>query len=132
MVVNIAFWVFMLAMDLLIPGLMVGFGKEFQKNPPAEINPGYGYRTARSMRSQAAWDFSQRRMGEVWHKWGRRLLLPSVVPLLFVLGRDAETVGYLGLALCGVQLVVMLGSIPVVERELKQNFDKNGKKIETD
>ena len=48
MIVNIAFWIFVLAMDLLVPGVMIGFGKEFQKNPPTEINPGYGYRTAMS------------------------------------------------------------------------------------
>ena len=36
MIVNIAFWIFVLAMDLLIPSVMIGFGKEFQKNPPAE------------------------------------------------------------------------------------------------
>ena len=48
MIVNIAFWIFVLAMDLLVPGVMIGFGKEFQKNPPNEFNPGYGYRSAMS------------------------------------------------------------------------------------
>lgn len=133
MAVKIAFWLFVLAFDLMLPLLMLGLGKEFQKNPPTEINPGYGYRTTRSMRSQAAWDFSQRRMGEVWHKWGRVLLLPSLFPMLFVVGWDVEIVGYFGLFLCGVQLTVMLGSIFAVERELKKHFDQNGiRKTETD
>ena len=30
------------------------------------------------------------------------------------------------MAICGAQLVVMLGSILVVERALKKNFDKDG------
>ena len=34
MIVNIAFWIFVLAMDLLIPGVMIGFVKAFMKNPP--------------------------------------------------------------------------------------------------
>ena len=63
MIVNIAFWIFVLAMDLLIPGVMIGFGKEFQKNPPTEINPGFGYRTAMSSKNQDTWDFAQKRMG---------------------------------------------------------------------
>ena len=42
------------------------------------------------------------------------------------------TVGAVGLAVSGVQLVVMLGSILVVERALKKTFDKNGKKIKKD
>ena len=118
----------MLAMDLLIPGLMIGFGKEFQKNPPTEINPGYGYRTAMSSKNQDTWDFAQRYMGKVWYQAGRWLLIPSAVPLLFVLGRDVGTIGKVGMIACGVQLVVMLGSGLVVERALKKNFDKNGKR----
>ena len=133
MIVNIAFWVFMLAMDLLIPGVMIGFGKEFQKNPPAEINPGYGYRTAMSSKNQDTWDFAQRHMGKVWYQAGRVLLIPSALPLLFVLGRDVGLVGTVGMVICGVQLAVMLGSIGATERALKKNFDKSGKrKTETD
>ena len=128
MIVNIAFWIFVLAMDLLVPGVMIGFGKEFQKNPPTEINPGYGYRTAMSSKNQDTWDFAQKRMGEVWHKWGKALLVPSFVPLLFVLGRDVGTVGAGGMVICGVQLIVMLSSIGVTEHALRKNFDKDGKR----
>mgnify|MGYP001152533585 FL=1 len=130
--VEILFGIFVLAMDLLIPGVMIGFGKEFQKNPPAEINPGYGYRTAMSSKNQDTWDFAQRCMGKVWYQAGRWLLLPSLLPLLLVLRQDVGTVGAVGLAVSGVQLVVMLGSILVVERALKKTFDKNGKKIKKD
>ena len=128
MIVNIAFWIFVLAMDLLIPGVMIGFGKEFQKNPPTEINPGYGDRTAMSSKNHDTWDFAQKRMGEVWHKWGKALLVPSFVPLLFVLGRDVGTVGAVGMVICGVQLIVMLSSIGVTEHALRKNFDKDGKR----
>lgn len=89
-------------------------------------------RTARSTKSQAAWDFAQTHMGRVWHRAGRWLLI-SVVPMLFVPGRDVGTVGNVGLVICGVQLAVMLGSIGVTERALKKNFDQNGRrKTETD
>ena len=126
--VNFLFWLFMLAMDLLIPGVMIGFGKEFQKNPPTEINPGYGYRTSMSMKNKLTWDFAQNYMGRVWYKWGRMLLVPSLVPLLLVLGRNVSTVGMVGLVVSGVQLAVMLGSILAVERALKEKFDKTGKR----
>ena len=128
MIVNIAFWIFVLAMDLLIPGVMIGFGKAFMKNPPREINPGFGYRTPRSSKNQNTWDFAQREMGSVWYKWGRILLIPSVLPLLLVLGRDVATVGVVGAAVCLWQLIPMLGSMAVVEWALKKNFDKHGKR----
>ena len=129
MIANIAFWIFVLAFDLLLPGVMIGFGKEFMKNPPRESNPGYGYRTTMSSKNQETWDFAQRYMGEVWYKAGKVLLIPSILPLLLVLGRDVGTVGLVGMIACGVQLVVMLGSIAVVERALRKTFDKNGNKL---
>ena len=128
MIVNIAFWIFVLAFDLLIPLLMLGFGKSFMRNPPAEINPGFGYRTTMSSKNQDTWEFAQRYMGKVWYQAGRGLLIPSALPLLLMLGRDVGTVGVVGLVVSGVQLVVMLGSILVTERALKKNFDKNGKR----
>ena len=131
--VNILFWLFVLAFDLLLPVVMIFFGREFMKNPPKEINPGYGYRTAMSSKNQDTWDFAQRKMGEVWHKWGKILLIPSALPLLLVLGRDLATVGTVGAAICLWQLIPMLGSAAVVEWALKKNFDKHGKrKTETD
>ena len=56
------------------------------------------------------------------------LLVPSFVPLLFVLGRDVGTVGAVGMVICGVQLIVMLSSIGVTEHALRKNFDKDGKR----
>ena len=133
MIVNILFWIFMLVFILMIPLLMLGFGKSFMKNPPTEINPGYGYRTAMSSKNQDTWDFAQRKMGEVWYKWGKILLIPSALPLLLVLGRDLATVGTVGAAICLWQLIPMLGSAAVVEWALKKSFDKHEKrKTETD
>ena len=133
MIVNIAFWFFVLVFDLLVPVVMIFFGKEFKKNPPVEINPGYGYRTAMSSKNQDTWDFAQKYMGEGWYKAGKVLLIPSAVPLFCVLGRDIGLVGTVGMVICGVQLVVMLGSIGATECALKKNFDRNGKrKTETD
>ena len=48
--------------------------------------------------------------------------------MFFVLGRDVETVGIVGLMISGVQLAVMLGSIGVTEGALKRTFDKNGRR----
>lgn len=52
------FWVFTLAVSLLIPGSMIFFGRSFMKNPPGEINGGYGCRTSRSMRNRETWNYA--------------------------------------------------------------------------
>ena len=50
-----AFWLFMLIMNLLIPFTMIGFGFYFQKHPPKEINELFGYRTSLSMKNEDTW-----------------------------------------------------------------------------
>ena len=122
----IVFWLFMLCADLLVPAVMIGFGRMFLKNPPQNINASFGYRTAMSMKNRDTWDFAHQYCGRLWYRWGLVLLLPSVVPLLFVLGRDIGVIGNTGLVVAGMQLVVMLGTILPVERALKRTFDQNG------
>lgn len=49
---TMGFWIFCLAMNLLLPVIMLVFGRLFQTRPPKTINGLFGYRTARSMKSQ--------------------------------------------------------------------------------
>ena len=64
-------------------GVWVGF----QKHPPRRVNGLYGYRTARSMKSQELWDFAQRLCGKLWWRLGWGLLLLSAAVMLLLLGR---------------------------------------------
>lgn len=120
------FWFFMLAMDLLIPVAMTGCGRMLLKRPPKSINAAFGYRTTRSMKTQDTWDFAQAYCGKLWFRWGLALLPLSVVPLLFVLGRDIAVIGNTALVTAAVEMVPFLGSIIPVEAALKRNFDQNG------
>ena len=121
-----AFWIFMLVICLIIPLSMLGFGRLFMIRPPKSINAAFGYRTAMSMKNRDTWDFAHRLIGRLWFRCGLVLLPLSVVPLLFVIGRDAEAVGRLGTIVAAVQLILMMGSIFPVEAALRRNFDKNG------
>lgn len=124
------FWLFMLCADLLIPAVMIGFGRMFLKNPPKNINDSFGYRTKRSMKNQDTWNLAHQYCGRLWYRCGLILLLPSVAPLLFVLGRDIGVIGSAGLIVTGVQLAVMLGTVFPVERALKRTFDERGRRRE--
>ena len=123
----IAFWLFMLCADLLVPAVMIGFGRMFLKNPPRNINASFGYRTAMSMKNQDTWDFAHQYCGRLWYRCGLVMLPLSVVPLLFVLSRDIGVIGNRGLIVAGVQLAVMLGTVFPVERALKRTFDERGR-----
>ena len=122
------FWLFTLAADLLIPGSMLLLGRSFAKKPPGEINGGYGYRTARSMRNRQTWEFAHAYSGRFWVRAGRPTLAVSLVWMALLFGRDIGTVGKLGTILSGVQLIPFLAVIPATERALRREFDNFGRK----
>lgn len=124
------FWIFMLVMDLLIPCVMIGFGSYFKNHPPKNINYIVGYRTARSMKSKETWDFAHRHSGRTWVNCGLVLLPVSAAVMLLALGKDEDTVGIFGAAVCIGQVVALILSIIPTEIALKKNFDENGQRIQ--
>lgn len=127
---DLATWIILLVSGFLCPLLMLGFGLISLMHPPKNINSWYGYRTARSMKSQAAWDFAHRYCGRLWTRLGVVLLAVSVAVLVPVglLGEDTVRC-VAAVILLGIQVVVLLGSIVPVEQALKKNFDEDGNPI---
>ncbi len=122
------FWIFMLIMDLLIPVTMIGFGRYFMKNAPKEINAVFGYRTSMSMKNKDTWEFAHKYCGKVWCASGMVILPITVIFMFLVIGKNEGCVGSIGGIICGVQLILLIGSIFPTEIALKKNFDKNGKR----
>lgn len=120
------FWIFMLIMDLFTPLVMLGFGKMFLNQSPKEINFVFGYRTSLSMKNKDTWQFAHSYCGKLWLRIGLILLPVSIIPLLFVIHADTNTVAVVGGIVCAVQVVVLLGSIIPVEKALKRTFDQDG------
>ncbi len=112
---DIFFWI----VDLLIPFTMIVLGLVFKKRPPKKINWVYGYRTTRSMKSQAAWDYAHKRIGGLWIKIGiALLLLITCSKLLEPIAKE-----YLSLIHAGLGIFALIIGIPIVEKELKDKFD---------
>lgn len=122
----LGFWIFMLAMDLLIPITMLGFGWRFMKKPPEKINELYGYRTAMSMKNKDTWAFAHVHCGRLWLVMGIVLLPVSLLPLVLGFGLPVDRVGLIGLAVCCVQLVFLILPVVFTEIALKRTFDRNG------
>ena len=124
------FWIFMLLMNVLLPLCMIGFGKLFLISSPGEINEYWGDRTARSKKNQETWEFAQRYFGQVWWRAGWIMLPLSVLLMLPTLGKSVSVVGIWGgieaLLGCGAMVLTILP----VERALKRNFTKEGKRKE--
>ena len=95
------FWVFMLIMVLLIPIIMITFGKLFSKKAPKDINYTFGYRTKRSMMNMETWMFAHAYIGKLW----------------FICG-----------LLTIVQMIIVIGTILPTENALKKSFDEYGRR----
>lgn len=120
------FWIFMLLMSLLLPFTMIGFGKYFIKTAPKEINMVFGYRTPMSMKNKETWEFAHHYCGKLWLILGWSTLVPSLIAMFFVIGKDVDVIGNFSIVLVGIQLVFLVGSIFPTEIALKNNFDKYG------
>ena len=120
------FWLFMLAMNLIIPLSMLLLGKRFMKSAPGQINMLFGYRTTRPMKNQDTWQFAHRQFGTLWFRSGLALLPLTIAAMLLLLGKNEHTVRSAGGLICMVQLPVMLYAIFPTERALKKMFDEDG------
>jgi len=123
------FWIFMVVMDLLIPLTMIGFGRYFLKSAPKEVNAIFGYRTTMSMKNRDTWEFAHRYCGKIWYYTGIIMLPLTVLSMLFVFGKNTDTIGWLGAVICFIQMIPLIGTIFPTEKALKKNFDRNGNRL---
>lgn len=87
------------------------------KYPPKKINDFYGYRTSRSKKSQAHWDFAQKESAKHLTQCGYYCLL-CCVPFMLL---DFKT-SHVWVAIIIVTLLPFL-SIYQTEKALKDKFD---------
>jgi uncharacterized membrane protein len=69
--------------------------------PPGKINSFYGYRTLRSMRSQANWDYAQTKGGREMVIAGAGMILLGGIVSFFPLSNTASTIAGLAILLMG-------------------------------
>jgi len=123
------FWFFMLLSGEMVPALMLLFGRIFCKHPPKSINSIYGYRTSMSMKNTDTWNFAHSYCGRLWWKVGLFLSAGTIIAMLPLIGKESETTGLWGSGIMMIQCAILLISIYPVERALRKNFDKTGKRI---
>lgn len=123
------FWTFLTVCNLMLPVLMIGFGKVFMKNPPKGINTIYGYRTSRSMKNQNTWNFAHLYCGKLWWKMGWIMLPLAIMGMLPAIEKNDKIVGGMGAVVVAAECIAMFMTIFWVERALAKKFDKDGKAI---
>lgn len=119
-----AFRVLMAFAVLLIPGIMIFFGRIMMDHPPKTINAAYGYRTTMSMINQDTWDYAQAACANRWRRWGRVLALITLIVLFFALRRPAfaDVLGFY----TAFETAFLLASVAATEIDLRRTFDQKG------
>ena len=84
--------------------LLVGW--MLQRFPPKRINRWSGYRTRRSMKDQAHWDFAQRFSGRASMQLGAGLVACICLPLAIPMSSTTATLVAVGLVLLGAVLLI--------------------------
>lgn len=123
------FWIWMFIVAILCPFVMIGAGLFFRKTAPKKINLFFGYRTERSMKNKDTWEFAHKYIGNLWLVLGLSLIIPSTVPMLFVIGKSEKLISVLSLSVCFLGMVALIVSIFLTENALKKAFDKDDNKI---
>ena len=122
------YWIFMLAMGLLFPAIMILFGAVFTKTAPKKINYIFGYRTDMSMKNRETWEFAHKHIGKLWFRLGLLLIPITVIPMLFVISKTENIVGTVGLIVGFINTIVLIVPIFFTEKALNKAFDKDGKR----
>lgn len=117
---------FIFACDLLIPIMMIWFGRIMWKHTPKDINYIFGYRTTRSMKNEDTWRFAHEYCGRLWWKIGLIMLIPTVLVHIPFYNSNEETLGIVAAIVMTIQIIVLIASIFPTEIALKKTFNDDG------
>lgn len=120
------FWWVLLICDLLIPVMMLGFGRIMYKRAPKDINYIFGYRTTRSMKNDDTWRFAHEYCGRLWWRIGLIMLISTAIVHIPFYNSSKDTIGIVATIVMTVQVVVLMLSIIPTEIALKKTFNDDG------
>ena len=118
----------MAMVNALLPAILIGFGKYFMRHAPRDINPFFGYRTARSMQNMDTWNFAHQYCGKVWFSGGLTALPLSLLIMLCVRGQSEDAIAAVGLCVTAAQIIFLFVSVALTEAALKKAFDAQGRR----
>lgn len=117
---------FLLVGCMFIPAILCVIGVFFLKRAPRKINRWYGYRTARSMKNYATWEFANKHCAKTLLKVGIVMLIVVSVAIFKLVECDEKTIELWATAIPLVEAVSVIFCVIPTEYALKQEFDDDG------
>jgi len=110
----------MKALLMILPHVVIAItAYYFRYNPPQEINPMMGYRTKRSMKSQEAWDFSQKYSANLLSNWATASTIGLLINYFINKPEDPTNFTITSVVL---MVILVIGVVYFTEKELKNKF----------
>ncbi len=78
------------------------------------------------MKNKNTWEYANKLCGKIWMRLGAVMIPVTFIVMLFFKNADEDVLSKLLTAMEIIQLALLLGTIPVVEKALRNTFDKNG------
>mgnify|MGYP000969602677 FL=1 len=117
-----------LFVSLMAPIFVLPFSYALYKRTPEKRNALYGFRTKRSLKSQATWIYANKFSGLLSMKISLALFPISIPISLYALHvNKIETVSIFSIY---IQLgIILIPTIAITQYNLKRKFDDNGKPL---
>ncbi len=109
--------------SLILPLGIVIYGYLYKNVASKKLNYFFGYKTERTQLSKETWEYANKRVGSIWIKLGA-LYTATVVVMLALFPSQRSKPSFLVIALA---LIVSIIPFPIVQGELKEKFDEDGK-----
>jgi len=109
--------------NLIMPLGLIIYGLMYLRKSSKRPSNWQGYRTTRAMLSQETWEYANQRAGHLWVRLGITLAIIIGILLLAFPSKAKEP----SIVLIVFTVIISLIPMRIVEKELKELFDDEGK-----
>lgn len=111
--------------SLILPLGIVLYGYLYKNVASNKLNYFFGYKTEKTQLSKETWEYANKRVGSIWMKLGLVYTAIVIIMLTFFPSQRTKP-SFIVIALA---LIVSIVPFPIVQKELEEKFDEEGKEI---
>ena len=123
-----AFRITVLIISEILPLFVLLCGLRFRRGVPYNVLTIISYRTEKSMRSRASWDYAHNLCGRIWVVLGAVTAAVAAAAVTSASFFADAAVGYTAAIVMMSELAAIIISAACVEHALGRAFDKNGRR----
>ncbi len=124
------FWILMLIVVEIIPFILYTLGKYYLHNPNLDRKAKFAIKTKRSMLNDEIWEYTHMLHGTIWIKAGFYMLAIIALSMILIIKQNSHVILITAMGILAFELFILLRGFFVIHKNLKNNFDCDGNRIE--